>query len=172
MSNFAESHSLRTFKERKAAKGNAVAMEKWLRADKIVDEVYVDLCNGLTKSDVVQKMAEGLYEHQNGKAIKERTAVDYLRAAMQRMAYDYEKDAEQLRADLYTKLTAVYADAVEHNDRYNAINALQTLMKLTGVAMDKPHTQVNLNTNGDIKISFGFGNDKENDVDDVDYSEE
>ena len=163
MSNFSESHSLRTFKERKAAKGNSIAMDKWLRADKIVDEIYVDLCNGLTKSDVVQKMAEGLYEHQNGKAIKERTALDYLRAAMQRMAFDYEKDAEQLRADLYTKLTAVYADAVEHNDRYNAINALQTLMKLTGVAMDKPQNNIQVNANKEgISINFGFKKEEEN----------
>ena len=163
MGNFSESHSLRTFKERRTAKGNAVGMEKWLRADKIVDEVYVDLCNGLTKSDVIQKMAEGLYEHQDGKGIKERTALDYLKAAMQRMAYDYEKDAEQLRADLYTKLTAVYADAVEHNDRYNAINALQTLMKLTGVAMDKQQNNIQVNANKDgITINFGFNKEEDN----------
>lgn len=164
MSNFAESHSLRTFKERRKAKiaANSTGMAKWLRADKTVDLVYVDLCNGHTKSDVIQKLKEGLYEPQEGKGITYRTAVDYLNAAMQRMAYDYEKDAEKLRADLYSKLTSVYQDAVQKNDRYNAINALQTLMKLTGVAQDKPQTNIQLNANSDgVTINFGFNKDQE-----------
>ena len=157
MSNFSESHSLPTYKERKAAKKNSVGIVKWLKADKVVDEVYVDLCNGFTKSDVIQKLTEGLYSPQEGKGIGERTAFDYLNAAMQRMAYDYEKDAEQLRADLYTKLTSVYQDAVEHNDRYNAIGALQTLMKLTGVALDKPQNNIQVNASKEgISINFGF----------------
>lgn len=168
MGNFAESHSLRTFKERKAARGKTkgTGLTKWLRADKIVDLVYVDLVNGMTRSDVIQKLTEGLYAPQEGKCIKYRTAADYVDSAMQRMAYDYEKDAEKLRADLYTKLTSVYQDAVEHNDRYNAIGALQTLMKLTGVAIQQPQTQVNLKSDGNISISFGF-NKEEEQTDDV-----
>lgn len=165
MGNFAaESHSLPTFKERRAAKKGGTNFERWLRADKIVDEIYVDLCNGLTKSDVIQKMSEGLYENQNGKGIKERTAIDYLNAAQQRMAYDFESQAEEMRADLYTKLLSVYADAVQKNDRYNAIQAVQTIMKLTGVALDKPQNNIQVNANKEgIQISFGFKKDEETD---------
>lgn len=165
MGNFAaESHSLPTFKERRAAKKGGTNFERWLKADKIVDEIYVDLCNGLTKSDVVQKMSEGLYENQNGKGIKERTAIDYLNAAQQRMAYDFESQAEEMRADLYTKLLSVYADAVQKNDRYNAIQAVQTIMKLTGVALDKPQNNIQVNANKEgIQISFGFKKDEETD---------
>lgn len=165
MGNFAaESHSLPTFKERRAAKKGGTNFERWLKADKIVDEIYVDLCNGLTKSDVVQKMSEGLYENQNGKGIKERTAIDYLNAAQQRMAYDFESQAEEMRADLYTKLLSVYADAVQKNDRYNAIQAVQTIMKLTGCALDKPQNNIQVNANKEgIQISFGFKKDEETD---------
>lgn len=164
MGNFAESHSLPTFKERRAAKKGGTNFEKWLKADKIVDEIYVDLCNGLTKSDVIQKMSEGLYDNQNGKGIKERTAIDYLNAAQQRMAYDFESQAEEMRADLYTKLLSVYADAVQKNDRYNAIQAVQTIMKLTGVALDKPQNNIQVNANKEgIQISFGFKKDEETD---------
>ena len=165
MGNFAaESHSLPTFKERRAAKKSGTNYSRWLRADKIVDEVYVDLCNGLTKSDVIQKMSEGLYENQNGKGIKVRTAIDYLNAAQQRMAYDFESQAEEMRADLYTKLLSVYADAVQKNDRYNAIQAVQTIMKLTGVALDKPQNNIQVNANKEgIQISFGFKKDEETD---------
>lgn len=158
MGNFAvESHSLPTYKERKAAKKGGTNFEKWLKADKIVDEIYVDLCNGLTKSDIVQKMTEGMYENQEGKGIKSRTAFDYLRAAQQRLAYNFEAQAEEMRADLYNKLISVYADAVKSNDRYNAVQAVQTIMKLTGVALDKPQNNIQVNANKDgISINFGF----------------
>lgn len=163
MGNFAESHSLPTFKERKAAKLKESRLQypKWLRADKVVDLIYVDLINGVTKSDVIQKLNEGLYPPQEGKGIGLRTALDYIDAAQQRLRYDYEAKAEEMRADLYTKLMSVYADAVEHNDRYSAIGAIQTLMKLTGVAIEKQQTQVNLKSDGNISISFGFNKEEE-----------
>ena len=160
MSFASESHSLPTFKERKA-KAKGTNFSRWLKADKIIDEIYVDLCNGLTKSDVVQKMAEGLYENQNNKGIGERTALDYLKAALQRMAYNFESQAEEMRADLYNKLISVYADAVQKGDRYNAVQAIQTIMKLTGVAMDKPQTNIQLNANSDgVTINFGFNKEE------------
>lgn len=164
MSNFAaESHSLRTFKERRAAT-TGTNFSRWLKADKTIDEIYVDLCNGATKSDVIQKMTEGLYSNQDGKGIKERTALEYLKAAQLRMAYDFESQAEEMRADLYNKLISVYADAVKSNDRYNAIQAVNTIMKLTGVALDKPQNNIQVNANKEgIQISFGFKKDEETD---------
>lgn len=163
MSFASESHSLPTFKERRA-KARGTNFSRWLKADKIIDEIYVDLCNGQTKSDVVQKMAEGLYENQNGKGIKERTALEYLKAALQRMAYNFESQAEEMRADLYNKLISVYADAVKSNDRYNAIQAVNTIMKLTGVALDKPQNNIQLNaTSSGVTINFGFQKEETDD---------
>ena len=171
MGNFAaESHSLPTFKERRAAKmkEGGTNFSRWLKADKIVDEIYVDLCNGLTKSDIVQKIMQGLYEHQEGKGIKERTALDYIKAAQQRLMYDFESQAEEMRADLYGKLISVYADAVKANDRYNAIQAVNTIMKLTGVAQDKPQNNIQVNANKEgIKITFGFNKDEETSGDSI-----
>ena len=164
MSNFAESHSLPTFKERKAAKlatGKGSNLEDWMKADQLVSLVYVDLANGVTKSEVIEKFGKGLYEGQK-KPIKKRTAIDYINAAYQRMQYDFEAKAEEMRADLYTKLMTVYADAIQKNDRYNAVQALNSLMKLTGVAMDKPQTNIQLNANKEgVTINFGFSDKKD-----------
>lgn len=168
-----ESHSLPTYSQRKKTKlktSGGLRFDEWLKADKIVDEVYVDMVNGLTKSDIVQKLDEGLYKMQNGKGIKYRTAVEYINAAQQRLAYDFEKDAEKLRADLYTKMMAVYADCMKANDRYNALNALDKLMKLTGIANDKPSTAIQINSDKEngITVNFGFSDNKENISDDED----
>lgn len=167
MSNFAESHSLPTYKERKAAKlaKNATSFDKWMKADELVSLVYVDLANGVTKSEAIEKLGKGLYEGQK-KPIKRRTAIDYVNAAYQRMQYDFEAKAEEMRADLYTKLMTVYADAIQKNDRYNAVQALNSLMKLTGVAMDKQQTNIQLNANKEgITINFGFKKEEETDGD-------
>lgn len=162
-----ESHSYPTYAQRKKSKLKAsggLRFENWLKADKIVDEVYVDLINGLTKSDIIQKLQEGLYTLQNGKGINPRTGIEYINAAQQRLAFDFEKDAEKLRADLYSKMMAVYADCMEAGDRYNALIALDKLMKLTGVANDKPSTAIQINSDkeGGVTVNFGFSDNKDN----------
>lgn len=164
MGNFAESHSLPTFKERKAAKlagGRGYRLDSWMYADELVSLIYVDLANGATKSEVIEKLGKCAYEGQRN-PIKYRTAVDYLNAATQRMKYDFEAKAEDLRADLYSKLTTVYADAIKNGDRYNAVQALNSLMKLTGVALDKQQTNIQLNANKEgVVINFGFKKEQE-----------
>ena len=55
---------------------------------------------------------------------------------------------------------------MKSNDRYNAVQAVQTIMKLTGVALDKPQNNIQLNANKDgITINFGFKQDEETDDD-------
>lgn len=161
MSNFAESHSLRTFKERYAAKSckDPETIKKWLNTDAIIDQVYYDLVNGLTRSEVLKKLQDGLYEGQS-RPIHYRTASDYVKAAQLRMHYDFEVEMDEIRADLYSKMIAVYNDAMQKNDRYNAIGALNSIMKLTGAEKKAPDTQVNIQNNSEnIKISFGFAKD-------------
>ena len=63
---------------------------------------------------------------------------------------------------MYAKLTSVYQEAIQKGDRYNAINAIQTLMKLTGVALDKPQNNIQINANKEgININFGFKKEEE-----------
>ena len=56
---------------------------------------------------------------------------------------------------------AVYADCMEAGDRYNALNALDKLMKLTGVANDKPSTAIQINSDkeGGVTVNFGFSDE-------------
>ncbi len=169
MSNFAlESHSLRTPEERKKARKGKGAKQvvRWNVADRIVSLVYCDIINGLSTSDIVEKFAQCAYEGQE-KPIKQRTAQDYISAARRRLEYDFQYEADQLRHDLYAKMLAVYADAVEHGDRYNALIALDKVMKLTGCAIEKQqqnNIQLNATSSG-VTINFGFNN-KEEETDD------
>jgi hypothetical protein len=49
---------------------------------------------------------------------------------------------------------------MKNNDRYNAVGALNTIMKLTGASMDKPQTaiQINGSEDGKVVVNFGFNN--------------
>ena len=165
----AESHSLPTFKQRKEMAYSAervvnpLAKERWLRADDLVDKIYCDLVNGKACSDIILKLKNCQYDGQK-KPIKDRMARDYYVAAKSRMKYDFEADMKDLRADVYAKLLAIYADAVENDDRSNAIGALDKILKLGGI--DKPQTAIQVNNNSDgITINFGFSSNNEN-VDD------
>lgn len=166
MSNFAKTHSLPTFEQRKKAKleESNFNYTRWLNVDEIISDIYVDMANGYTNSDILEKLTKGLYEGQK-KPLGVRTAHEYMAAARDRMHYDFEAQAKVLREDLYNKLISVYADAVQNNDRYNALIALDKIMKLTGVGLDKPQNNIQVNANKEgIKISFGFTNDEnEND---------
>ena len=161
MSNFAKSHSLPTFEERKKAKleDGYGSYLKWLNVDEIISDIYVDMANGYTNSDILEKLTKGLYEGQK-KPLGVRTAQEYISAARDRMHYDFESQCKVLREDLYNKLISVYADAIQNNDRYNALIAVDKIMKLTGVGQPQNNIQVNANKEG-IKISFGFNKDED-----------
>lgn len=162
MGNFAKSHSLPTYQERKAAvKGsNPLKQQRWMIADHIVDQVYCDKVNGISSSEIILKFANCQYDGQK-KPIKERTAIDYISAAKDRLMYDYENDMKELRADIYGKILAVYNDAVEEGDRTNALAALEKIMKLGGIS-DKPNAAIQINSDKEngITVNFGFNSDE------------
>lgn len=161
MGNFAKTHSLPTFEERKKAKleESAHNYTRWLNTDEIISDIYVDMANGYTNSDILEKLTKGLYEGQK-KPLGVRTAQDYISAARDRMHYDFEAQAKVLREDLYNKLISVYADAIQNNDRYNALIAVDKIMKLTGVGQSQNNIQVNANKEG-VTINFGFNKEEE-----------
>lgn len=169
MSNFdKKGHGLPKYDDRKKRANELIShqylREKWLRADHIVDQVYCDLCNGISKSDIIIKFANCAYDGQK-KAIKERTAQDYIASAVDRLHYDMEAKQEDLRADLYGKLLTVYNDAMQANDRYSAIGALQTIMKLTGCMIQQPQTAIQINSDkeGGVTVNFGFSKEDSSD---------
>ena len=154
MSNFSEEHYL-PYKERKGKRKGSY-LKRWQEADDLVGLVYVDLCNGLTKSDILEKLQSGGYDDFD--KLSQRQSYEYVKAAYMRMQYDFQAECDELRADLYSKMMAVYADCMKNNDRYNALNALDKIMKLTGVAVDKPQTAIQINSDkeGGVTVNFGF----------------
>lgn len=129
-------------------------------ADDILDHVFADLCNGVSKSDIVQKLTKGLYECQV-KKMSYRQAQEYHKMAMNRMHYNTDLELAELKDLFYNRYEALLEAAVKKNDIYNAKGVLDSMAKIfLGVDSKQNNIQINNNKEG-ITIHFGFNNEGE-----------
>ena len=159
----AKSHSSKSKRDRKAKKtpANNGAMptltEKYNSADETVTAVYVDIANGMSRSDCLEKIQQGLY---GNKPVKARQSAYIYNAALDRFAVDTDIEADRLRNLFWGRYETIYADCVNNNDRYNARCTLDSMAKIFLGINDRNKATIDIQNNGgDIKISFGFNNE-------------
>ena len=63
---FSKTHSLPSKKDRKpkpygSTKGSVIKAKEFNEAEEIVDKLYADICNGVSKFDCLQKLESGFY---------------------------------------------------------------------------------------------------------------
>ena len=173
----AKSHGLQHKKDRKAAMlptgcGNnmLVKAKEYNAADAIIDDVYVDIANGVSRSDVLQKLRLGVYDSQE-KEMTRRRAEDYYRVAMDRFAVDCDIEAEKLRNLFWGRYETLYAEAVKNHDVYNARSVLDSMAKIfLGVDGKNKNDKATINIRkegDDIEISFGFGDNNNNEENNI-----
>ena len=97
----AKSHGEKSKKMRKAkksptTKGMPTLTEEYNKADDLVSLVYVDICNGVSRSDVLQKLQLGEY---GNKPYKPRQSAYYYNAALDRFAVDTDIEMEKLKEE-------------------------------------------------------------------------
>lgn len=158
----------RRAKRTPASRGMPTLTEKYNKADALVSLVYCDIANGVSRSQVIEKITKGVYEGME-KPLAARTAANYYNAALDRFDVDCDVEAEKLRKMFYGRYESLLEDAVAKGDIYNAKGILDSMCRIFGIEK-KDVPVVNLNTNGDIKISFGF--DKKDDDNIVDENVE
>lgn len=142
--------------------GNVFLNPRYKKSELLIEEIYVDICNGASRSDVMQKLTDGLYESCNGKKYGIAQAQSYWTAAMSRFQYDAQLSTEEIRDLLLGRYNAVYQDAIDGGDRNAAIRVLDSLSKIAGLFDSKqPMTAVQINSNDkQVNINFGFDNDE------------
>jgi hypothetical protein len=158
----AKTHGEKSKKERKAkktpaSKGCPTLTEDYNKADDLVSLVYVDICNGVSRSDVIQKLQLGEY---GNKPIKARQSAYYYNAALDRFAVDTDIEAEKLRDMFYARYETILAECMKRNDVFNARATLDSMAKIFLGVRDGNQTniQVNSDKDGGITINFGFDN--------------
>ena len=162
-----KSHGNKDKKTRKAKKlpvsqsgGNATPTDSYNKADALVDLVYVDIANGVSRSEVIQKITKGVYEGME-RPYAARTAAYYYNAALDRFAEDRNVESEKLRDMFFGRYESLLQEAVKKGDLYNARGILDSMARIFGVEKkDAPQNAVQIINNKEgIKVSFGFNND-------------
>lgn len=159
---FAKSHGLPNKADRKPKRtknGNCLTANaiKYEENDRIVDNVYVDICNGVSRYDCLQKLQVGAY----GKEIKLRNAQDFYNAAFNRLAINADIEAEKLRQLLYSRYESLFEESVKKGDMYNARGILDSMARIFGAERKTPDTAIQIVNNKEgITVNFGFDNNE------------
>lgn len=136
-------------------------------ADDVLDEVYVDICNGVSRSDITQKLMKGLYEPQK-RGMTYRTANEYYNCALDRMHYNTDVEHARLKDIFYNRYESLLETAIKKGDIFNARGILDSMAK-TFLGSDKEKNKIEINSNnGEVVIKFGFN---DNDNDEQEYEE-
>ena len=160
----AKSHGEKSKKMRKAkksptTKGMPTLTEDYNKADDLVSLVYVDICNGVSRSDVLQKLQLGEY---GNKPYKQRQSAYYYNAALDRFAVDTDIEMEKLKDVFYSRYETILAECMKRNDLFNARATLDSMAKIfLGIRDNQTNIQVNSDKEGGITINFGFQNNND-----------
>ena len=161
----AKSHGEKSKKVRKAKRtpasnGMPTLTEKYNKSDNLVGLVYVDIANGVSRSQVIEKITKGVYEGME-RPLAARTAANYYNAALDRFAVDCDIEAEKLRNLFYGRYESLYEEAVRKNDIYNAKGILDSMAKIFGIEKKTPQNaiQIRSDVEGGITVNFGFADE-------------
>ena len=146
-------------KDRKTT--SRTAAKEFKRIDSIIDQIYCDICNGLTRDDIISKVVNRMYEGQRGQP-KRATAVDYYCAAIRRIQGNMDEIDKNLAATLYTRYEMLFNESLKKGDLRLSRDILNDVSRIFGPERDKTLT-VKADTNEKVlRISFGFSDDTKN----------
>lgn len=164
-----KSHGAKSKKDRKAKKTPPIAggvptlTDSYNKADALVEQCYVDIANGVSRSQVIEKITKGVYDGME-RPLAARTAAYYYNAALDRFAVDTDIEAERLRQMFYGRYEALLEEAVKKGDIYNARGILDSMSRIFGVERKNPDTAIQIVNNKEgISVNFGFSKDKDED---------
>lgn len=139
-------------------------------ADDILDLVYVDICNGVARSDITQKLMKGFYEPQK-RGMSYRQAQEYYNCALDRMHFNTDVEHARLKDIFYNRYETLLEAAIKKNDIYNARSVLDSMAKIF-LGVDKKENNIQINNNKDgIVIKFGFTKNDDEEIDEENYEE-
>lgn len=144
----------------KNTKDSALEWSKFLK-EKVVIAVWIDLCNGVSRHDIMQKlendlMVEGVETSRLTKSMKYKVISDAY--AMAKEELDEQRDKQ--RELFYQRLLTVFNESMVANDRQSALKALDLFAKFGGL-YDKEKVELSGNLTENVNISFSFAENKE-----------
>lgn len=141
--------------------------KKYLK-EVIVNEIWVDVVNGLTRYELLQKLNADKYSFPTSKSSKQ-SKYNYINEAFAKCKIELQGEAVQHRATILNRYLSVYNDAVMNDDRTNAIRALDSVTKLMGL---NEAEKLDITSDNKLQVNINFGVTPKNNEDEEYISEE
>ena len=140
----------------KNTKDSALEWSKFLK-EKVVIAVWIDLCNGVSRHDIMQKldsdlMVEGVETSKLTKSMRYKVISDAY--AMAKAELDEQRDKQ--RELFYQRLLTVFNESMEANDRQSALKALDMFARFGDLYNNTQKVELSGNLTQDITINFGL----------------
>ena len=149
-------HSLANKKERRIGSAEGISnkdIAKYNKTEEILELVYVDVCNGVSRRDCQKKLTEGEY---GNKPFSPQQARAYYTAVLDQIAQNTDIEHKRLKDVLWSRYESLLETAVKKDDLYNARGILDSMAKIFGLEQKTPTTAIQIN-GGDEKIVVNFG---------------
>lgn len=118
----------------------------------LIDEVTVDLVNGVPKSDILTKLQDGIYEHVTSPTMSMVTSYRVYNAAMAKIRQDSEDSIAEKRELLWSRYENLYRESLELGNHMNARACLSDMARIFGLQAPE-QKEVTLKN---IEVDFGF----------------
>lgn len=149
-------HSLVNKKSRRIGSAEGISnkdVAKYNKTEEILELVYVDVCNGVSRRDCQKKLTEGEY---GNKPFSVQQARAYYTAVLDQIAQNTDIEHKRLKDVLWSRYESLLETAVKKDDLYNARGILDSMAKIFGLEQKTPTTAIQIN-GGDEKIVVNFG---------------
>lgn len=133
-------------------------LDEYDRVQRLIEEIQVDLVNGVLRSEIFNKFREREYENLSDKNIGERQIQNYIKAAWELLKEDRVEKVQELRDLLFSQYMSQYNEATQMGNVIAAKSCLDSIAKI--FLPDEKTVNLNAKVEGDITIDFNLIEDE------------
>lgn len=133
-------------------------LDEYDRVQRLIEEIQVDLVNGVLRSEIFNKFRERQYENLSQKNIGERQIQNYISAAWELLKEDRVEKVQELRDLLFSQYMSQYNEATQMGNVIAAKSCLDSIAKI--FLPDEKTVNLNAKVEGDITIDFNLIEDE------------
>lgn len=133
-------------------------IDEYDRVQRLIEEIVVDLTNGVMRSEIFNKFRDRLYENLSEKNIGERQIQNYIKAAWEILKENRVEKIQELRDLLFTQYMSQYNEATMNGNVLAAKSCLDSIAKI--FLPDEKTLNLNAKVEGDITIDFNLIEDE------------
>lgn len=136
-------------------------LDEYDRVQRLIEEIVVDITNGVLRSEIFNKFRDRQYENLGKKDIGERQIQNYIKAAWEIMREDRVEKVQELRDMLFSQYMSQYNEATMAGNVLAAKSCLDSIAKIF-LPDEKASIQINSAKDGNLTINFGFQAENDN----------